>query len=264
LEGCITEAPKDLDQLECLDELIFWSTWIKHLPNNICMLKHLKFLELKSCWLIEKLPEDLVKLECLEELYLTECIFLRDIPKSICEMKRLKYFHLPYCILVEKLPKELGRRFESFVFNKTPVNVTVGSLSELHLIAESVESISSLRSLRKLKLEGCITEAPKDLDQLECLEELIFWSTRIKRLPNNICMMKHLKLLELKSCWLIEKLPEDLVKLECLEELYLTESFGDREEIDTQDTRYTESSENNLGKVLRTECEAGNRDEVIK
>ncbi|GJZ66736.1 TMV resistance protein N-like protein, partial [Tanacetum coccineum] len=109
IEGCITEAPKDLDQLQCLEELVFWSTRIKHLPNNICMLKHLKFLQLKSCWLIEKLPEDLVHLECLEELYLTECIYLRDIPESICGMNRLKYFHLPYCILVEKLPEELGR-----------------------------------------------------------------------------------------------------------------------------------------------------------
>ncbi|GJU23138.1 Toll/interleukin-1 receptor domain-containing protein [Tanacetum coccineum] len=109
LEGCITEAPKDLDQLECLEELVFWSTRIKHLPNSICMLKHLKLLELRSCWLIEMLPEDLVKLECLEGLNLTECIFLRDIPESICGMNRLRYFHLPYCILVEKLPEELGR-----------------------------------------------------------------------------------------------------------------------------------------------------------
>ncbi|XP_076949717.1 disease resistance protein RPV1-like [Bidens hawaiensis] len=81
---------------------------IKRLPESICMLKHLKFLELESCLLLELLPEDLHRLECLEELYLTNCVSLRDIPSSICKMKCLKYLHLPYCILVKELPEELG------------------------------------------------------------------------------------------------------------------------------------------------------------
>ncbi|KAF5815048.1 putative TIR domain, P-loop containing nucleoside triphosphate hydrolase [Helianthus annuus] len=109
LEGFIPEVPNELDQLEFLEELTLSSTKIKHLPDRICMLKRLKLLRFKSCWLLEQLPEDLGRLECLEELYLTECLFLRDIPNSICEMKRLKCFHLPYCVLVEKLPEEIGR-----------------------------------------------------------------------------------------------------------------------------------------------------------
>ncbi|KAJ0801892.1 putative TIR domain, P-loop containing nucleoside triphosphate hydrolase [Helianthus annuus] len=109
LGGSITDVPNNLDQLECLEELTFSSTIIKHLPDGMCMLRHLKILQLNSCWLLEQLPEDLGRLECLEELYLTECIFLRHIPDSICEMKRLKCFHLPYCVLVEKLPEEIGQ-----------------------------------------------------------------------------------------------------------------------------------------------------------
>ncbi|KAJ9551385.1 hypothetical protein OSB04_015430 [Centaurea solstitialis] len=108
LEGGIPEAPKDLGQLECLVELSLSTTRITHLPDSICMLKHLKLLELKSCWLLEKLPEDLGLLECLEELILSECIYLRDIPNGICKMKRLKYFHLLHCFQVEKLPEEFG------------------------------------------------------------------------------------------------------------------------------------------------------------
>ncbi|KAJ9551881.1 hypothetical protein OSB04_015926 [Centaurea solstitialis] len=82
--------------------------WARLCAESICMLKHLKVLQLKSCWLLEKLPEDLGQLECLEELFISECIFLREIPKSMCKMKHLKYLCLPYCILVEKLPEEFG------------------------------------------------------------------------------------------------------------------------------------------------------------
>ncbi|KAJ9552388.1 hypothetical protein OSB04_016433 [Centaurea solstitialis] len=109
LEGSISEVPRDLDRLECLEELRLLSTKIKHLPDSICTLKHLKHLELNPCWLLEKLPEDLGQLECLEKLILSECVFLRDIPDSICKIKRLKYFRLYCCIGVEKLPEDLGR-----------------------------------------------------------------------------------------------------------------------------------------------------------
>ncbi|KAI3827247.1 hypothetical protein L1987_01319 [Smallanthus sonchifolius] len=108
LQGCIPEVPKDLWQLENLERLTLWSEVTKHLPDSICMLKHLKSLDLKYCWLLEQLPKDLGRLECLEELHLMDCISLRDIPNSICNMKCLKYLLLPYCILVDKLPEELG------------------------------------------------------------------------------------------------------------------------------------------------------------
>ncbi|GKC87098.1 disease resistance protein RPV1 isoform X1 [Tanacetum coccineum] len=105
----IRKAPKHLDRLECLDELRLWSTDIKYLPDSICMLKNLTFLELKFNRYLEKLPDDLGQLKSLEELILYECLVLRDIPNSICEMKRLEYFYLSNCILVETLPEEIGR-----------------------------------------------------------------------------------------------------------------------------------------------------------
>ncbi|KAI3827249.1 hypothetical protein L1987_01321 [Smallanthus sonchifolius] len=97
-----------LKWLEGLEELTLSIEDIKHLPNSISMLKHLKSLELKSCLLLEQLPEDLDRLESLEKLHLSDCISLRDIPNSICNVKCLKYLHLPCCILLEKLPEELG------------------------------------------------------------------------------------------------------------------------------------------------------------
>ncbi|KAJ9551863.1 hypothetical protein OSB04_015908 [Centaurea solstitialis] len=108
LDGSIPEAPKDLDQLECLKELYLLYTKITYLPDNICFLKHLKCLELNLCWHLEKLPEDLGRLECLEKLILIECVLLREIPDNICKMKCLRYFHLKYSVAVKKLPEEFG------------------------------------------------------------------------------------------------------------------------------------------------------------
>ncbi|GKE79964.1 Toll/interleukin-1 receptor domain-containing protein, partial [Tanacetum coccineum] len=72
----IRKAPEHLDELECLDELSLWSTDIKYLPDNICLLKNLKFLELKFNRYLEKLPDDIGQLESLEELILHECLVL--------------------------------------------------------------------------------------------------------------------------------------------------------------------------------------------
>ncbi|XP_024959640.1 TMV resistance protein N-like [Cynara cardunculus var. scolymus] len=108
LEFSIQEAPKYLDRIECLEKLSLSFTDIKHLPDSICMLRHLKILRLEDCKLLEKLSEDLGQLECLEVLWLQGCTSLQGIPNNICNMKRLEYLNLNGCILVENLPEELG------------------------------------------------------------------------------------------------------------------------------------------------------------
>ncbi|GKD09773.1 disease resistance TIR-NBS-LRR class family protein [Tanacetum coccineum] len=82
--------------------------------------------------------------------------------------------------------------------------------------------ICSLQCLKKLTLKCNIPEFPKDLGKLECLEELCLSSTKIKHLPDSICMLKRLKSLKVNNGDLLEKLPEDLGKLECLEKLHVS------------------------------------------
>ncbi|GKB35055.1 disease resistance TIR-NBS-LRR class family protein, partial [Tanacetum coccineum] len=108
LKGDIPEFPKDLSKLECLEELCLSSTMIKYLPDSICMLKHLKSLEIRYSDLLEKLPEDLGRLECLEMLYVSSKK-IEYLPDSICMLKHLKYLNLCRCALLEKLPEDLGR-----------------------------------------------------------------------------------------------------------------------------------------------------------
>ncbi|KAD6454851.1 hypothetical protein E3N88_09557 [Mikania micrantha] len=137
LEGCIPEVPKDLWKLESLEQLTLSMKEINHLPDNICMLKHLKYLDLKSCWLLEQLPMDLGGLQCLEELHLTDCISLRDIPNNICKLKFLKKLHLPYCIQVEKLPEELGPQVWSCSILKSITNFKKSKLPKLKFLKVS-------------------------------------------------------------------------------------------------------------------------------
>nr|GEZ53503.1 disease resistance protein (TIR-NBS-LRR class) family [Tanacetum cinerariifolium] len=89
LGSFLCEFPKDLGQLECLEGLCLYSMKIKQLPDSICMLKHLKFLNLSLCALLEKLPEDIGRLGCLKELDITGTR-ISHLPQSIFGLKGLK------------------------------------------------------------------------------------------------------------------------------------------------------------------------------
>ncbi|CAH1442312.1 unnamed protein product [Lactuca virosa] len=97
----------NLNHCSLLERLTLLDTKIKHFPDSIYTLKHLKILQLISCEL-EKLPEDIDRLECLHDLLVTKCKHLRNLPNKICKMKRLKYLNLRYCIQVAKLPEGIG------------------------------------------------------------------------------------------------------------------------------------------------------------
>ncbi|KAL7607352.1 hypothetical protein Lser_V15G19712 [Lactuca serriola] len=210
LEGSIQEAPKDLGQLECLEELIFLSTKINHLPESMCKLKHLKSLKLISCWFLEKLPEDLGGLERLEELTLF-CTLIKDLPDSICMLKHLKSLELFSCSLLEKLPEEFGRL-------KLLEKLELSHAKITHL----PDSICMLKQMKHIDLHNCslLEKLPEDLGRLECLEKLIIINCKLlQNIPISICRMKCLKDFHLRYCIGIEKLPEELGSLDCLKEL---------------------------------------------
>ncbi|GJR02464.1 disease resistance TIR-NBS-LRR class family protein [Tanacetum coccineum] len=208
----IPEFPKDLGQLECLEELCLLSTKITHLPDSICMLKRLKSLNVSGCDFIEKLPEDLGQLECLEKLRVRSKK-IEYLPDSICMLKRLKLLNVSNCSCLGKLPEDIGQ---------------LETLETLELSARKIthlpDSICMLKRLKSLEVSGCdlIEKLPEDLGLLECLEKLSVSSKKIEYLPDSICMLKRLKLLNVSNCSCLGKLPEDIGQLECLEELYLS------------------------------------------
>ncbi|GJU25610.1 disease resistance TIR-NBS-LRR class family protein [Tanacetum coccineum] len=84
LEGCCRRGKfnEDIGQLEFLERVLDLSaTMIKHSPESICMLKHLEYLNLHLCAILEELPVDLGRLRCLQDISrLPQNIFgLKDI-----------------------------------------------------------------------------------------------------------------------------------------------------------------------------------------
>ncbi|PWA50623.1 disease resistance protein (TIR-NBS-LRR class) family [Artemisia annua] len=212
LEGSITEAPPDLDQLECLEELTFSTTEIKHLPDSICKLKYLKSFEIKSCCLLEKLPEDIGRLESLEKLILTDCKLLQDIPDSLCKLKYLKSFEIKSCCLLEKLPEDIGRleSLEKLI------------LTDCKLLQDIPDSLCKLKYLKSFEIKSCclLEKLPEDIGRLESLEKLILTDCKLLQdIPSSICKMKCINSFDLRGCIRVVELPEDIGCLEGLKEL---------------------------------------------
>ncbi|XP_023767542.1 disease resistance protein RPV1 [Lactuca sativa] len=213
LEGSILEAPKDLDQLEYLEELDLSYTEIKNLPDTICMFKLLKSLKVKSCWNLEKLPKDLGRLECLKKLTLSSAK-IKELPDSICMLKHLELLNLSFCLLLETLPEEIGR-----LENLKKLTLSSAKIKDLP------DSICMLKNLESLQLHDCLLleKLPEDLGRLKCLKHLnLSFCKHLRDIPESICMMKCLKYLSLYYCIKLEKLPEELGCLECLEILDIT------------------------------------------
>ncbi|PWA97439.1 NB-ARC domains-containing protein [Artemisia annua] len=80
---------------------------IENRPDNIGILKHLKWLYVRNCCCLGKLPVDIVQLESLERLVLSATM-IKDLPCSICMLKHLKLLKLDDCALLEKLPEDIG------------------------------------------------------------------------------------------------------------------------------------------------------------
>ncbi|KAJ0540709.1 putative leucine-rich repeat domain superfamily [Helianthus annuus] len=180
--------PEDLWQLESLEKLSLNMVEIRHLPDSICVLKHLKSLEISNCLLIEQLPEEICRLECLEELYLWSCTSLRDIPNSICKLKWLKYLRVVGCDKVEKLPEKLGCL-------KYLEKLELGRCKSLQGIPNS---ICKMKCLKRLDLSSCdqVENLPEEIGCLECLKELNIFSEGISRLrlPQSIFQLKGVRI----------------------------------------------------------------------
>jgi Leucine-rich repeat (LRR) protein len=115
------------------------------------------------------------------------------------------------CYYKEYLPSSVGN-IEKLISFGLCVCIYFKKISDI---------ICSLQCLKTLTLAWNIPAFPKDLGRLECLEELYLYSTKIKHLPDSICMLKRLKSLKV-NVGDLEKLPDDLGRLECLEKLHVS------------------------------------------
>ncbi|KAL4579996.1 hypothetical protein LXL04_016168 [Taraxacum kok-saghyz] len=214
LKSSIQEAPNDIDQLECLEELSLSSENIKHLPDSICMLKHLKSLKLKSCLLLEMVPEDIGHLESLETLTLSSTK-IKYLPDSICQLKHLESLKLIDCSLLERLPEDIGHLqcLEKLI------------LMDCMLLQDIPNSICKLKFLKLFYLCYCIRveKLPDEIGGLECLKELDIEGTCISHLPHSILLLKGLRIIGskglLQSCGFASEVQNSICETFCYVEM---------------------------------------------
>ncbi|KAK9049874.1 hypothetical protein SSX86_031157 [Deinandra increscens subsp. villosa] len=181
-----------------------------HMPVQFPKLKHLNLNGSKLSNL------DLRQAPCIESLYLRDCNNFVELHLPF-ECPRLKYL----CLSGSKLRKlNLGL---------TP-NLMTLDLSRCNYFVELLMPVQRLK-LKYLHLSGSKLSKlnlwlTPHLKSLEGLQELTLSTEDIKRLPDSICMLEHLTLIELKSCFHLEQLPKDLGRLECLKKLHLSDCIS--------------------------------------
>lgn len=194
---------KRLESLEvlCLDRL-----FLKVFPDIIPVHCNNRLLELQFRYnYIKELPASIENLQKLVYLDLHSCRNLRSLPRTICDLTHLRNLELYGCAL-EDLPEDIGllERLEELNLSSTRIK---------HL----PDSICMLKNLKTLNLSSCgnLEILPRDLGQLECLQNLVLSEcTQLRDIPDSISMLKHLKYFSLLNCSLISKLPEAFGSLE--------------------------------------------------
>ncbi|XP_059635638.1 putative disease resistance protein At3g14460 [Cornus florida] len=143
---------------------------ISELPNFVCNLKHLRYLNL-SYTLIQRLPESLGTLYNLQILSLRNCTSLRTLPLSIINLINLRHLDNANTELLEEMPLGIGKLTNLQTLSKIIVGKSNRSrLSELknllHLCGKlsilKLENVTDVGEAMEANLMGM-----KDLDELK-------------------------------------------------------------------------------------------------
>ena len=193
LSGCskLVKLPKNLGNIETLEELDVSRTAITGLPLS---------------------TENLIGLTKLD---LRDCKNLSSLPNGCYSSMSLKSLNLSGCSKLVKLPENLGNIEILEELDVSGTAITGLPLSIEHLIGlikldlRDCKNLSSLpnicyssMSLKTLNLSGCpkLDELPKNLGEIEGLEELDLSGTAIMGLPSSIIHLKNLKVFSLSGC----------------------------------------------------------------
>ncbi|NXS05252.1 MFHA1 protein, partial [Oxylabes madagascariensis] len=200
--------PPRLAELGCLEELDLSFNRLRHLPEGLGRLRHLRTLDVDHN-LLPSFPAPLLELAALEELDCSGNRHLGALPEGIAALRRLKILWLSGTGLAS-LPEGLCQ---------------LSALESLMLDGNQLQALPAgfgrLQRLKMLNLSSnLLGEFPSAILALPSLEELYLSRNQLTVLPPHLCQLH-----QLRTLWLdnnhIRYLPDSIVLLHSLEELVL-------------------------------------------
>ena len=183
-----TEFP-DFSSVHGLQDLRFFSNYLKEIPDGFCEAKQLRTL-IMSCSPIKpdhgllRLPIQFRCFSLLEELHLVGNHF-ESFPMPICELKNVKKLYMDNCTLT-KIPKEIG--------NMTSLTVVDFSYNSLGDHDSLPKEFFCLPNIKDLYLIDCqLNELPPEIGQMKNLEGLRIGMNKLTRLPEELFDLVNLK-----------------------------------------------------------------------
>ncbi|KAM0920178.1 hypothetical protein ACQ4PT_007697 [Festuca glaucescens] len=206
----------------CLRVLELKETYIQKLPDSICQLRQLRYLNLSGCYRLVTLLETFGDLINLMHIDLSGCSGLVKLPQSLGKLINLVHMDISRCSRLVKLPPSLGRL----------INLVHINFSDCSGLVNLPESFGDLINLLHVDLSGC-SQLENILELFENLKKVVyldlsFWSC-LKGIPvlGGLTNLQHLNLSH-PCCYLaehtshLEGLPGVLGKLTELQYLNLS------------------------------------------
>lgn len=172
----------DFSSVQGLQDLRFFSNYVKKLPDSFCEAQKLRTL-IMSCSPIKPdnglrhLPTQFSCFSHLEELHLVGNHF-ESFPMPICGLQNVKKLYMDNCTLT-KIPKEIG--------NMSSLSVVDLSYNSLGGPDSLPKEFFHLPNIRDLYLIDCqLTELPPEIGELKNLEGLRIGKNNLTRLPEEL------------------------------------------------------------------------------
>jgi len=217
---------------------------LQTLPDSICNIKSLTFLNLKSNR-INSLPESIGKLKSLKKLELYGNR-LKTLPKAIGDLTSLEILNIRFNYIKE-IPQEIGR------LGNLKKLVLANNHWQLSTIPESIGNLSSLEYL-DLRMNKLI-RLPSSITRLSSLKYLDLHTCYLEEIPERFGDFKSLEHLDLGRNEL-KTLPESMLELKSLKELILEENeficpACETNNFETEDLKYWYCTE--CGYIMTTQ-----------